>query len=374
MLKIVTVLGARPQFVKAAPLSRALSATRQIQEIIVHTGQHYDSKMSDIFFDELGIPKPRHYLGIGSGQHGAQTGRMLEAVETILLAEKPDWVLVYGDTNSTLAGALAAAKLGIPVAHVEAGLRSFNRSMPEEINRVLTDQVSDLLFSPTLTATEHLRREGIRAETIHQVGDVMFDSVLQNTDLARQKSDILKRLNLQSDEFVLATIHRASNTDDPALLGAILRALGELSTTHEVVFPVHPRTSKMISGMMADMKASPSTFKGLRLIEPVGYLDMLMLEESSSLIVTDSGGVQKEAFFLRTPCVTLRTETEWTETIESGWNRLVSPSDSNAMISAFRAAIGSTGREVTPYGDGRAAEKIAAVLIRSMRRDERRST
>lgn len=357
-LKIVTVIGARPQFIKAATVSRAVRSRQDVHEVIVHTGQHYDENMSDIFFDELDIPRPDHHLGVGGGSHGAMTGRMLEAIEQTLLAEKPDWVLVYGDTNSTLAGALAAVKLHIRVAHVEAGLRSFNRRMPEEINRVLTDHAADLLFTPTETADRHLAKEGIDPRHVRRTGDVMYDAALFYGGKANAVSQVLTRLEISTGRYVLATIHRAENTDDMQRLNAIVEGLAAISREIPVVLPVHPRTR----GTLEKAGILSSVGQQLRLIEPVGYLDMVMLEKNAALVATDSGGVQKEAFFHAVPCMTLRDETEWVELIEAGWNRLVPPTSAAAIVSAASAAMGTRGRDVRPYGDGRAAEHIIDAL------------
>jgi UDP-GlcNAc3NAcA epimerase len=355
-MKIVTILGARPQFIKAAPVSRALAA-RGVEEVIVHTGQHYDELMSDVFFAEMGIPKPRHELGVGGLSHGAMTGRMLEALEPVLFAEKPDTVLIYGDTNSTLAGALAAAKLNIPVAHVEAGLRSFNMRMPEEINRRVADHLSTLLFAPTHAAVDNLRKEGI-TRGIERVGDVMYDAALQFAELSQARSSVLERLGLQRRSYALATVHRAENTDDPARLNNIMAALARLGREVTVVVPLHPRTRKILDRM-------GFVAAGLRIVEPVGFLDMVTLEQHARLIATDSGGVQKEAYFYGVPCVTLRNETEWVELVECGANRLAPPSDRAAVEEALRAGL-KRGRlpadRPSLYGDGRAAEQIAAVL------------
>jgi UDP-GlcNAc3NAcA epimerase len=354
MYKVVTIIGARPQFIKAAPVSRAL---RQVaHEILVHTGQHYDHEMSAIFFQELGIPEPDYHLGVGSGSHGWQTGQMLIRIEEVLLAERSDWVMVYGDTNSTVAGALAAVKLHIPVAHVEAGLRSFNRIMPEEHNRVLTDHVADLLFCPTQTAVNNLAREGI-ARGVHLVGDVMYDAVLHNATLAQERSDVLARLGLKPGSYALVTIHRPGNTDDPTRLSAILAALKEIGADGPVVFPIHPRTRQRIAEYGLDPRAN-TPYPGY--IDPVGYLDMLVLERHARLILTDSGGVQKEAFFFAVPCLTLREETEWVETVEAGWNRLVG-ADPAAIVRAARE-FRPVGSPPPLLGDGRAAERIAALL------------
>ncbi len=352
-MKILTIVGARPQFIKAAPVSRALR--KGCRECLVHTGQHYDQNMSQLFFDELEIPAPDLNLEIGSGSHGLQTGQMLVAIEQVLLREKPDWVLVYGDTNSTLAGAVAAAKLMIPIAHVEAGLRSFNRTMPEEINRILTDRVSQLLFCPTVTAEKHLANEGIR-NGVYVTGDVMYDAALYFAGLAKEKSAILQRLGLSGKSFILATIHRAQNTDDQATLTRIVEAL--LSSQQTVVFPVHPRTRGFLEryGLLQRIRAHNQ----LHLLEPVGYLDMIQLEQNAAVIVTDSGGVQKEAYFYKTPCITLRDETEWTETVSDGWNLLVGTNQEKIVdaITNFNPQQ-SQGNH---YGDGHAGEKIAGIM------------
>lgn len=360
-MKIAAIVGARPQFIKAAAVSQVLRAVPGVREVLVHTGQHYDENMSEVFFRELEIPEPDYNLGVGSGSHGEQTGRMLMAIEEVLLREKPGWVLVYGDTNSTLAGALAAVKLHIPVAHVEAGLRSFNRRMPEEINRVLTDHAADLLFAPTHAAVENLRREGIPEERIHLVGDVMYDAALFYGEKARRESRILERLELKPKGYVLVTIHRAENTNEPLRLQAILGGLCEVAKGIPVVFPVHPRTRKAMESYQLFGKAAAH----LRLIEPVGYLDMIMLEQNARLIVTDSGGVQKEAFFYRVPCVTLREETEWVELVELGWNRVVSPESPEKIAEEISCSLdGSQGKEENPYGDGHSAELIVKHLLR----------
>jgi UDP-GlcNAc3NAcA epimerase len=315
--------------------------------------------MSEVFFEELGIAAPVHHLGIHGGGHGEMTGRMLAELERVLQAEKPDAVLVYGDTNSTLAGALAAAKLHIPVAHVEAGLRSFNRRMPEEINRVLTDHVSDWLFAPTDAAVAHLAAEGMPAAQVHLVGDVMYDAALHFANRAAQRSNRHPVFaSLGERPCVLATVHRAENTDDPVRLTSIVQALCALAADVEVVWPVHPRTRRTLAGLGLE----PLNWTGVHVIEPIGYLDMLELERRASLIVTDSGGVQKEAFFFGVPCVTVRDETEWVELVDAGWNRLAPPGDAARLLPVLRAALGSQGRPVRPYGDGDAAERIARKL------------
>jgi UDP-GlcNAc3NAcA epimerase len=357
-MKVLTVVGARPQFIKAVVVSRAIRRQGGIKEVAVHTGQHYDMEMSGIFYDELNLPKPKYHLGIGSGPQGAQTGRMLEAVERVLVRETPDVVLVYGDTNSTLAGALAAAKLHIPVGHVEAGLRSFNVRMPEEVNRVLVDHVSSLLFAPTEAAVAHLRREGLLDDRIYLIGDVMYDAALLFGELAKASSTILERLGLVPDAYVLATVHRAENTDDHGRLKAIFEGLSEVAAEMPLVLPLHPRTRLALDQLEHRLTLSP----GLRLIKPVGYLDMIMLERNASLIVTDSGGVQKEAYFYRVPCVTLRDETEWVELVEAGWNWLCRPDCKESIASAVWTALGQRGLDVPSYGDGSSAEKVVTIL------------
>jgi UDP-GlcNAc3NAcA epimerase len=356
-MKVLTIVGARPQFVKSAPVSAAMQRSGAA-EIVVHTGQHYDNNMSDVFFEELGLRPPDHHLGIGSGSHGSQTGRMLEAVERVVLVEAPDWVLVYGDTNSTLAGALAAAKLHVRIAHVEAGLRSFKRTMPEEINRIMTDHVSTLLFAPTETAVANLRREGFGDMNIARVGDVMFDAALMFATRAAERSRAIERLRLAPKSYVLATIHRAENTDTAANLSAIMTGLTQVCADVPVVLPLHPRTRKHVD------RAVEHAFvkSGGILVEPVGYLDMVMLESNAAVIATDSGGVQKEAFFYRVPCVTLRDETEWVELLDLGWNALVPPIDPEAIRRAVLAAVGREGAEASPYGTGKAAEIIVERL------------
>jgi UDP-N-acetylglucosamine 2-epimerase len=349
-VKFLTVLGARPQFVKAAPLSAALR--RRFTEVLVHTGQHYDREMSDVFFEQLGIPAPDHHLHIGSGPHGAQTGAMLAQLETVMQDERPDVVLVYGDTNSTLAGALAAAKLQIPVAHVEAGLRSFNRAMPEEINRVVTDHLSTWLFAPSEHAERQLATEGI-GRGVHVVGDIMRDAVLQHAERARTLSPYPDAAGVCPGAFYLCTVHRAENTDQPERLAGILAGLARLD--RPVVLPLHPRTAKRLKEFGLTPAAS------IRVIEPVGYFDMLQLERSAAAILTDSGGVQKEAYYLDVPCVTLRDETEWVETVDVGWN-ILAGTDPDAIV----AALDQHGRGRPPhpplYGNGDAAEAIVRVF------------
>jgi UDP-GlcNAc3NAcA epimerase len=356
--RILTVIGARPQFIKASVVSKAIEQSAELQEILVHTGQHFDANMSDVFFTELGMRAPEHHLGIGGGRHGEMTGRMLAGIEKIMIEEKPDAVLVYGDTNSTLAGALAAVKLHIPVAHVEAGLRSFNLQMPEEINRIVTDRISRWLFSPTETASEHLRAEGIPKDQIIEVGDVMYDVALAHGGRVKSDERVLKRLNLAPKSYILVTVHRAENTDDPRRLSVVVDALKRIAGSLPVIWPLHPRTRNILqkSGHL------PIDLPGLHLIEPVGYLDMVQLEKYASVIATDSGGVQKEAFFHGVPCVTLRDETEWVELVETGWNRLAPPVDAEGVAKVIQAASGTRGEATAPYGTGRASLEIAAHL------------
>ncbi len=321
------------------------------REVLVHTGQHYDETLSDVFFAELDIPPPDYNLDVGSASHARQTAAMLERLEDVLLAERPDWVLVYGDTNSTLAGALAAAQGGLPLAHVEAGLRSHNRSMPEELNRVLADRCADVLLCPTETAVSNLAREGM-CEGVHLVGDVMYDSLLRWLSKVEGEASVLGKLGLSPGAYVLATVHRPANTDETDRLSSILKALGELP--EPVVLPAHPRTRKAAAG--AALAIPPN----VRMVEPVGYSDMLILEKRARCIVTDSGGVQKEAYLLGVPCVTLREETEWPETLTGGWNVLAG-ADAARIVEAARRPS-PQGRPVACFGDGRAAEKIVKVL------------
>lgn len=342
-MKILTIVGARPQFIKAAPVSRVIHSTPDLAEVMVHTGQHFDAEMSDVFFQELDIPAPAYHLGINGGGHGEMTGRMLAGLEPIMQSEQPDVVLVYGDTNSTLAGALAAAKLHFPVAHVEAGLRSFNRRMPEEINRVIADHLSTWLFCPTRAAIENLAKEGV-SRSVYHVGDVMFDATLHIRDLARRRSRILDELQLKDGAYALATVHRAENTDEPARLREVVNWLQERANDRPVILPLHPRTRICAEANKID-------FEGLLVCKPVGYLDMARLLYGAVAVYTDSGGVQKEAYFYRKPCVTLREETEWVETIACGWNRL------------WRHEEYEDRREIAEYGEGRAAQKIVDILL-----------
>ena len=356
MKKVVTVLGARPQFVKAGAVSRIILETEGIEEVILHTGQHFDHNMSDIFFEEMQIPKPRYNLDIHSVGHGAMTGRMLEGIEEILKTEKPDVLMVYGDTNSTIAGALAAKKLHIKVAHVEAGLRSFNIKMPEEVNRILTDRISDVLFCPTTTAIKNLKNEGYENLdcTIDLCGDVMQDAAMFYSQVSAEKTKLDKEL-LESD-YVLVTIHRAENTDDPERLKNILEALNEINKTHKIILPIHPRTRNIIANSGLSLDFDP--------IDPVGYFDMIELLKGTSLVLTDSGGLQKEAYFFDKYCVTMRDETEWTELIEAGVNKIVG-ADKDLILEAFNDKVGQTvSIQADLYGGGSASTRIVEHLLK----------
>ena len=341
-MRVLTVVGCRPQFIKAAPVSDALREAGAT-EVLVHTGQHYDPDMSDVFFDDLGMNAPAHHLGVAGGGHGDMTGRILQALEPVVAAESPDWVVVYGDTNSTLAGALCAAKQRVPVAHVEAGLRSGNRRMPEEINRIVADHVSDLLLCPTAAAVENLAREGITSGVQH-TGDVMYDTSLRVRPRARTRSAILKRLGVNDGAFAVATVHRAENTDDASQLRQVIEWLRRRAADLPIVFPLHPRTRQAV-------QRAGLTLDGIAACDPVGYLDMARLLDGCAIVYTDSGGLQKEAYFHRKPCVTLRDETEWTETIAHGWNRLWKQPDYLPRT------------DIHEYGDGRAAGRIVAALL-----------
>jgi len=356
-MKIVTIVGARPQFVKAAVLSRVIESRDGVDELIVHTGQHYDHNMSDVFFEEMEIPRPAYNLDINGMSHGAMTGQMLEKIERVLIDEKPDWVLVYGDTNSTIAGALAAKKLHIKVAHVEAGLRSFNMAMPEEVNRILTDRISDILFTPTQTAVENLKKEGYESigSDIILSGDVMLDASLYYAETSEAKAKL--PLEKRSGEFILCTMHRAENTDDSTRLKSIVDALNEVHKTTRVIMPVHPRTKKILEshGFKLDVD----------IIDPVGYFDMIELLKNCSLVMTDSGGLQKEAYFFKKHCVTMRDETEWVELIENGFNEVVG-ADFNAIINGVnKMKSASSDFSLQLYGDGYAGEQILDALLQS---------
>lgn len=363
-MKIVTVVGARPQFVKAATVSRAIRAHNgkrsgnEIIEVMIHTGQHFDGNMSQVFFDELDIPRPAYNLEISGGTHGLMTGRMLEHIECVLMDEKPDWVLIYGDTNSTLAGALAASKLHIPVAHVEAGLRSFNMRMPEEINRILSDRISTLLFCPTEQAVQNLKSEGVKKGVL-KVGDVMYDASLFYRELGQKKSTIMNHYSLVPKEFVLATCHRAENTDDVVRMSGIVDGLALLAQQTRVIFPLHPRTRGVLlaSGLLEKLGA-------VEIVEPVSFIEMVQLEAAAKVIVTDSGGVQKEAYFFAVPCITMRDETEWVETVALGANVLVG-ADCDAMLDAYMRLERHSGWNANQdvYGDGHASELIIRHLL-----------
>ncbi len=348
-MRVASIVGARPQFIKAAVVSRELR--KVAKEILIHTGQHYDHEMSEIFFEELQIPTPDYNLGVGSGSHGHQTSQMLTKIEDVLISESPDWLLIYGDTNSTLAGALAAAKLGIPIAHVEAGLRSFNRAMPEEINRVVSDHLSSRLFCPGYTAKENLAREGI-TRGVHVVGDVMLD-VLNFAVAEGKESQLLEKLSLTRFDYLLATVHRAENTDNPERLENIVRAFNSLDRT--ILLPLHPRTQKQLEKFHLAFEPH------IRCIAPVGYLGMVQLEKHAHRILTDSGGIQKEAYWLGVPCITMRDETEWVETMQEGWNTLVG-ADPKKIIDAVHF---STTPQTHPplYGDGKTAQRIGDILV-----------
>lgn len=348
-MKVITVVGARPQFIKAAPVSKELR--KYFDEKLVHTGQHYDDNMSKIFFEELGIPLPEYNLKIGSAGHGKMTGEMLQKLEEIYIKEKPDCVLVYGDTNSTLAGALAASKLLIPVIHIEAGLRSFNKTMPEEQNRILTDHISELLLVPTKDAEKNLKNEGI-TKGVYNIGDVMYDAVLMFKEKSKERESLLNNLNIKPNEYILTTIHRAENTNSIDRLKNIIQALNKSEET--IVLPLHPRTKKFINDYGLSFN------ENIKVIEPIGYLDMLMLEANSKKIVTDSGGVQKEAYFMGKPCITMRDETEWIETVEVGWNVIVG-TDKDKITNAIKS-FNPNGNQKLIFGDGKAAEKIAELI------------
>ncbi|TKC13065.1 UDP-N-acetylglucosamine 2-epimerase (non-hydrolyzing) [Pedobacter polaris] len=353
-MKICTIIGARPQFIKAAVVSRVIEETEGVSETLIHTGQHFDANMSDVFFEELNIRKPDHQLKIGGGTHGQNTGRMIEAIEAVLIREKPDWVLVYGDTDSTLAGTLAAVKLHIPIAHVEAGLRSYNRRMPEEINRVLTDHAANLLFAPTDTAVHNLNIEGIDSAKVHQVGDVMYDATLYYRKSAKRPSSI----GVIAEGFILCTIHRAENTDDLSRLTRILDGLNVIAKEHTIILPVHPRTAGVIKKM-----PSLQLNKNIKIIDPVGFLEMHWLLQKCSVVMTDSGGVQKEAFFHRKPCITLRDETEWVELVDAGVNILAAPGTAD-IVAALKSMIGlEIDEKLNLYGDGQTGKRLLEIIM-----------
>ena len=381
-MKLVTIIGARPQIIKAAALSRAIKNhyADRIQEVIVHTGQHYDDNMSQVFFDELGIPSPDYNLHVGSASHGVQTARMTEGIEALLIKEQPDFIVLYGDTNSTLAGAVAAAKIHVPIVHIEAGLRSFNKAMPEEINRIVCDHCSTLLFTPTKAGLENLKREGFPIDEsgpstgsgsatidhpkVYHCGDIMYDNSLHFANIAVEKTDIIQRLELKDKPFILATIHRDSNTDHPERLSAIFRALIRLSEQCQVVLPLHPRTSKLLKTNL-DESLQTQIFNNtkIKLIPPVSFLEMIALERHAQLVMTDSGGVQKEAYFFKKPCIILRPETEWVEIVETG-NAILADADETRIMQAWQH-FKDNPPTVFPeiFGDGHAAEFILEKML-----------
>jgi len=384
-MKIASIVGARPQFIKLAPLVREITihnksnSTQKIKHLIIHTGQHYDYLMDKIFFDELGIPEPDYNLEVGSGSHGWQTGEIVKRVEKVLMKESPDWVLVYGDTNSTLGGALAASKLHIHMAHIEAGLRSYNKRMPEEINRILTDHCSDILFCPTWNAVKNLEKEGFKnikndgklinksnseliitncdLPTVMNVGDIMYDAFLISLSIAEKKSTILDKLKLRPKGYFLATIHRAENTDNKDRLKNIIDALNKISEEMPVIFPIHPRTKKKIDELNNLINSEL-----LRILNPVGYFDMIILEKNANKILTDSGGVQKEAFFLKVPCITLRNETEWIETIIDGLNILVG-TDKRKIVQSIKKNNSDIRHRGEYFGEGETSKRIIKILM-----------
>ena len=378
MIKIVTIIGARPQIIKAAALSRAIknNFSSQITEIIVHTGQHYDDNMSQVFFDELEIPLPNYNLNVGSGNHGKQTATMISAIEDVLLIETPNAIVLYGDTNSTLAGAMAASKIHIPVIHIEAGLRSFNKSMPEEINRIMCDHVSTLLFSPTKTGFDNLIQEGFLSQTnapysidnpkIYHCGDVMYDNSLFFSKISDVKTSIINDLKLKNNGFILATIHRNNNTDEPIRLNALFKSLNDISINHQlqIVLPLHPRTSNLLDrNLSKDLAEAIRLNSNFKIISPVSFLEMLALEKNCCLVMTDSGGVQKEAFYFEKPCVILRPETEWIELLENG-AALIADADENKIKFSFEQLIANKDLSFPKlYGDGNAAEFICSEII-----------
>lgn len=378
MIKIVTIIGARPQIIKAAALSRAIKThySQSIREVIVHTGQHYDENMSQVFFNELGIPAPDYNLNTGSGSHGKQTAAMITGIEEILMNEKPNGIVLYGDTNSTLAGAIAASKIHVPIVHIEAGLRSFNKAMPEEVNRIMCDHVSTLLFSPTKTGFDNLQHEGFKLNNeepytadnpkIYHSGDVMYDNSLYFSDVAEQKTDILQKHQLIPAGFILATIHRNNNTDEPARLNALFSALYKLSEEKQltVVLPLHPRTAKLLQhNLSPGLYKQVSESKRMKLIEPVSFLEMIALEKNCAIVMTDSGGVQKEAFYFKKPCVILRPETEWVELVNCG-SAIIADADEARILEAFDTLMKNKDLVYPPfYGNGKAAEFICAEMI-----------
>lgn len=378
-MKIVTVIGARPQIIKAAALSRAIKEhfKKEVNEVIVHTGQHYDDNMSQVFFDELGIPQPDYNLGVGSASHGVQTAKMIEGIEEILLKEKPDYLVLYGDTNSTLAGAIAASKIHVPIAHIEAGLRSFNKSMPEEINRICCDHCSTLLFSPTSTGFKNLIKEGFNPDNkrrftidnpgIYHCGDVMYDNSKHFANIADKKSQILDKKGLRGTDYVLCTIHRDNNTDQPERLNAIFKALLKISESKMVVLPLHPRTSKLLNtNLEKDLYDKITNNKNIKILPPASFLDMIVLERHAQMVVTDSGGVQKEAFFFQKPCLILRSETEWKEIVECG-AAVITDADEQKIIASFNDFVENPPHKFPEiFGDGKAAEFICKEMLENL--------
>ena len=375
-MKLVTIIGARPQIIKAAALSRAIRNhyADQIQEVIVHTGQHYDDNMSQVFFDELHIPRPDYNLHVGSASHGVQTARMTEGIEGILIKEQPDYIVLYGDTNSTLAGAVAAAKIHVPIVHIEAGLRSFNKAMPEEINRIVCDHCSTLLFSPTLAGVENLKREGfpmgndgpytIDNPKVYHCGDIMYDNSLHFAAIAEEKTDIIQRLELTAKPYILATIHRDTNTDHPERLSAIFRSIIKLSEECQVVLPLHPRTAKLLKTNLDEtLQKQIFSCQNIKLIPPVSFLEMIALERHALLVMTDSGGVQKEAYFFKKPCIILRPETEWVEIVETG-NAVLADADEGRIMQAWQHFKGNPPTMFPEiFGDGHAAEFMLEKML-----------
>ncbi len=380
-MKIVTIIGARPQIIKAAALSRAIKEnfSGKISEVIVHTGQHYDENMSQVFFDELGIPQPNYNLNVGSGSHGKQTAAMISGIEDILVKEKPNAIVLYGDTNSTLAGAVAASKIHVPVVHIEAGLRSFNKAMPEEVNRIMCDHVSMLLFSPTLTGYKNLVNEGFKEMNpapysannpkIYHSGDVMYDNSMHFASVAETKTSVLSTNKLQKGKFILATIHRNNNTDEPPRLNALFKSLNDISNENglDVILPLHPRTSKLL-----ETNLDPALLKAVRgnskfkIIAPASFLEMIALEKNCAMVMTDSGGVQKEAFYFEKPCIILRPETEWVELVECG-SAIVTDADEKRIKDAFKKLYTATNLSFPKfYGDGKAAQFICAEMLKHL--------
>lgn len=380
-MKIVTIIGARPQIIKAAALSRAIKNkfSNSITEIIVHTGQHYDENMSQVFFDELGIPEPNYNLNVGSGSHGKQTATMIAGIEDILLQEIPSAIVLYGDTNSTLAGAIAASKIHVPVVHIEAGLRSFNKAMPEEINRIMCDHVSTLLFSPTKTGFQNLQNEGFKAKNekpftannpkIYHSGDVMFDNSLYFSEVADEQTTVIAKNNLQKNNFILATIHRNNNTDEPVRLNALFNALYKISEANklDVLLPLHPRTAKLLEfNLEAELHQKIKASKHFKIIPPVSFLEMIALEKNCKIVMTDSGGVQKEAFYFEKPCVILRTETEWVELVECG-AAMIADADEQKIMTAYKTLTSKNNMQFPKlYGDGKAAEFICEEMLENL--------